>query len=163
MLQTMETGTFTIELAQRADCCFEARFDNPALPTLVTDEPRPLGADSGPDPARLLGTAVANCLAASLLFALRKFRIDMEPLRAAATVAVRRNAQNRLRIGRISVDLHLERAEPAKANSCAACSTSSKSSASWRRACRAGIPIDVRVIDRNGVVLTQPETTGEPA
>ena len=107
----MDTGTFTIELAQRADYCFETRFDNPALPTLVTDEPPPLGADNGPNPARLLGTAVANCLAASLLFALRKFRIDMEPLRAVATVAVQRNAQNRLRIGRIGVDLHL--AQPA--------------------------------------------------
>jgi hypothetical protein len=33
----MDTRTFTIELAQRVDYCFEAHFDNPALPALVTD------------------------------------------------------------------------------------------------------------------------------
>jgi len=125
----MESSTLTIELTQRADYCFEARFDNPAIPALVTDEPPPLGADNGPNPVRLLGTAVANCLAASLLFALRKFRIDMEPLRAIATVAVRRNAQNRQRIGHIGIDLHLAR--PASgANRCVVCSTSSRTSAS---------------------------------
>ena len=99
----MTDSQFTIELTQQADYRFEARFDDPVLPPLVTDEPPPLGGGSGPNPARLLGTAVANCLAASLLFSLRKFRIDAEPLRAVATVSVVRNAQNRLRIGGIGV------------------------------------------------------------
>lgn len=74
----MAASQFSIELAQQADYRFEARFDDPALPPLVTDEPPPLGGGAGPNPARLLGTAVANCLAASLLFSLRKFRNDAE-------------------------------------------------------------------------------------
>lgn len=69
----MAESQFTIELVQQAD------FDNPALPVLVTDEPPPLGGDAGPNPARLLGTAVANCLAASLLFSMRKFKNQPEP------------------------------------------------------------------------------------
>ena len=158
----MDTSTFTIELAQRADYCFEAHFDNPALPTLVTDEPPPLGADNGPNPARLLGTAVANCLAASLLFALRKFRIDMEPLRAVATVAVQRNAQNRLRIGRIGVDLHLAR-PASESEQLRRVLDQFEDFCMVTQSVRAAIPIDVRVIDRNGAVLKQRETTGEPA
>ncbi|MGM9488289.1 OsmC family protein [Ideonella sp. YS5] len=82
----MTEAGFTIQLVQQADYRFEARFDNPALPALVTDEPAPLGRDAGPNPARLLGTAVANCLAASLLFSLRKFKNHVEPLRAFAKV-----------------------------------------------------------------------------
>jgi hypothetical protein len=36
---------FSIELVQQADYRFEVRFDNPALPVLVTDENPPLGGD----------------------------------------------------------------------------------------------------------------------
>jgi organic hydroperoxide reductase OsmC/OhrA len=100
-------GDFTIELDQLADYRFEVRFDNPAVPTLITDELTPLGGDAGPSPSRLLATAVANCLAASLLFALRKFKNEAGPLRVTAAVSMIRNAQNRLRVGRIAVDLHL--------------------------------------------------------
>ena len=100
-------GDFRIELVQLADYRFEVRFDNPAVPTLITDELAPLGGDAGPSPSRLLATAVANCLAASLLFALRKFKNEAGPLRVTAAVSMIRNAQNRLRVGRVAVDLHL--------------------------------------------------------
>ena len=52
------------------------------MPDLITDEAAPLGADAGPNPSRLLVAAVANCLAASLLFALRKFKNEPGTLRA---------------------------------------------------------------------------------
>lgn len=156
----MTDSQFTIELTQQSNYRFEARFDDPALPALVTDEPPPLGSGAGPNPARLLGAAVANCLAASLLFSLRKFRNAAEPLRAVATVSVVRNAQNRLRIGGIVVDLHL-----------AVAATDVKSLdrvlGQFEDFCivtqsvRAGVAVDVRVIDRHGTVLTIPEATRE--
>lgn len=156
----MTDSQFSIELTQQADYRFETRFDDPALRPLVTDEPPPLGGGAGPNPARLLGTAVANCLAASLLFSLRKFRIDAEPLRAVATVSVVRNAQNRLRIGGIGVELHL-----------AVAATDVKSLdrvlGQFEDFCivtqsvRAGVAVDVRVIDRHGTVLTIPEVARE--
>ncbi|HEY0856972.1 MAG TPA: OsmC family protein [Albitalea sp.] len=98
---------FTLELVRQADFRFETRFDNPALPVLVTDEPPPLGGDAGPNPARLLTVAVANCLSASLLFALRKFKNDPGAMRAVATTRLARNDQNRMRIAGIDVVLHL--------------------------------------------------------
>lgn len=98
---------FSIELVQQADYRFEVRFDNPALPVLVTDENAPLGGDAGPSPSRLLAAAVANCLSASLLFALRKFHNDPGTLRAQARVTLGRNEAQRLRVQRIDVALHL--------------------------------------------------------
>jgi organic hydroperoxide reductase OsmC/OhrA len=150
-----EGSGFTLELRQQADFRFEVQFDAGALPTLLTDEPPPLGTGAGPNPARLLGAAVANCLAASLVFALRKFKNNAEPLRAVATVAIVRNAQGRLRVGRIGVELHLARA----ARDLRAID---RVLAQFEDFCivtqsvRAGIQIDVTVIDGEGTVLKAP-------
>lgn len=103
----MADDSFRIELRQQENYRFTVLFDKPGLAALVTDESPPLGAGTGPDPSRLLGVSVANCLAASLLFALRKYGNEPGPLRAVATVALQRNARGRLRIPRIDVDLHL--------------------------------------------------------
>ena len=68
---------FSLTLRQEADdrsgYLFRVAFDDTAIPDLQTDELPPLGAGAGPNPARLLAAAVANCLSASLLFAMRKF------------------------------------------------------------------------------------------
>lgn len=156
--------SFTLELVQQADYRFAVDFDDPAVPLLVTDEPPPLGGGTGPNPARLLGAAVANCLAASLLFSLRKFRNQAEPLRAVASVELARNAQNRLRIGRIGVELHLA-ARAADVRSLERVLGQFEDFCIVTQSVRAGIAVDVRVIDRDGVVLSppQPAPVAEPA
>lgn len=151
----MADNTFEIELVQEADYRFEAHFDNPALPPLLTDEPPPLGSDAGPNPSRLLAVAVANCLAASLLFALRKFRNNAEPLRAVAQVSMARNAQNRLRIARIAVDLHLG-AAATSLRSLDRVLCQFEDFCVVTQSVRAGIAVDVRVLDRDGTVLKEP-------
>ncbi len=78
-----------------------------ALPQLLADEPAPLGQGTGPAPDHMLLAAVANCLSASLLFALQKFKQDRGALIATATPEVGRNADKRLRIQRIHVQLEL--------------------------------------------------------
>ena len=88
---------FRIELIQQSDYRFEAHFDDHDIPVLLTDERAPLGGNAGPSPVRLLAVAVANCLAASLLFAMRKFKSDPGPLRAVAAVHMVRNPEKRLR------------------------------------------------------------------
>lgn len=103
----MDDTQFHIELNQESGYRFNVRFDDPGIPMLTTDEPPPLGTGSGPNPARLLGTAVANCLAASLLFALGKYGNDPSPVRAVVTVTLARNERGRMRVPRIEVDLHL--------------------------------------------------------
>lgn len=124
----------------------------PAMPALVVDEPPPLGGLTGPSPDQMLMAAVANCLSASLTFALQKFKEDPGPLEAEVKAVVERNPQNRLRIARLSVHLqlgvdstqlpHIERALAQFEEFC----TVSMS-------VRQGIAIDVAVSDGNGVRL----------
>jgi uncharacterized OsmC-like protein len=100
-------GGFEIALTQQDGYRFEVRFDGPAVPPLVVDEHPPLGGDAGPSPMRMLAVAVAHCLSASLLFALRKFRNDPGTMRTIVRAQMTRNEAKRLRVGRIEVDLHL--------------------------------------------------------
>ncbi|MEP7299795.1 MAG: OsmC family protein [Burkholderiales bacterium] len=145
-------GGFRIELVQQSDYRFEARFDDPGIPVLLTDELKPLGGNAGPSPVRLLGVSVANCLAASLLFAMRKFKNDPGPLRAVATVKMVRNPQNRLRGGRIAVDVHL-------AADASAIAQIDRVLAQFEDFCvvtqsvRLAFPVDVRVLDKGDTVL----------
>lgn len=96
----------TVELEQQADYGFSVRFA-PGVPALHADEPPPLGKGAGPSPTQLLAAAVGNCLAASLVFALRKFRIAAEPISATAEPTVRRNDKGRLRVQGIRIQLRL--------------------------------------------------------
>jgi len=87
----------SVQLVQVQDYQFDVRFGTPGAP-LRADEPPPLGQGAGPSPVQLLAAAVGNCLSASLLFALRKFKQAPEPLRCAVQAEVGRNADNRLRV-----------------------------------------------------------------
>jgi uncharacterized OsmC-like protein len=78
-----------------------------ALPTMLADEPAPLGTDTGPSPNHLLLAAVANCLCASLLFALGKYKQDPGSLSATATARMGRNEAKRLRMLGIDIKLRL--------------------------------------------------------
>lgn len=157
-MSPVSEGGFSLELRQQSDFAFEVDFRDAALPPLHTDEPPPLGQGTGPNPARLLAAAVTNCLAASLLFALRKFRNAAEPLRAVATLSMARNAQNRLRIARIGVDLHLGAAAH-ELHALDRVLDQFEDFCIVTQSVRAGIPVDVRVLDATGAVL---KGTGAP-
>jgi len=96
----------TVQLRQEADYRFALQFA-PEVPVLLSDEPPPLGQGAGPSPVQLLAAAVGNCLAASLVFALRKFKQSAGTIGAVAEATVGRNEQNRLRVQRIAVRLTL--------------------------------------------------------
>jgi len=102
-----ESSSFTLELEQLADYEFRVKFDWPEVSDLLLDEPPPLGGAAGPNAARLIAAAVANCLSSSLLFCIRKFRQSPGTLRAQVTGELARNERGRLRIGRLDVTIHL--------------------------------------------------------
>jgi uncharacterized OsmC-like protein len=96
-----------ITLEQDRDYAFRIQFDETSLEPLLADEASPLGSDRGPTPSRLLLASIANCLCASLLFALRKYKNKPGTLRAEITATPSRNADGRLRIPKAFVTLQL--------------------------------------------------------
>jgi uncharacterized OsmC-like protein len=101
----MDDHRFALSLTLDEGHAFTVRFDDPALPPLRVDEPPPLGAGSGPNPSRLLGAAIAGCLGSSLLFCLRKSRVEVHGLRADVEGTLTRNEHGRLRVERVRVRL----------------------------------------------------------
>lgn len=99
-----DTG-FTLTLDTREGYEQVADFHLAGMAPLVLDEPAPLGAGAGPNPSRLLGAALGSCLGASLLFCLRKARIDVQGLRTTVEGILERNERGRLRIRTIKVRL----------------------------------------------------------
>lgn len=96
---------FALTLTQREAFEFVVRFDRAGVPALAMDEPPPLGEGRDPNAARVLGAAVGHCLSASLLFCLRKSRIEVSGMETKVNGTIERNAQGRLRIGEIAVEL----------------------------------------------------------
>jgi uncharacterized OsmC-like protein len=141
----------TADLAQVRDFQFEITFTPGAAP-LLADESPPVGTGAGPSPLQLLTAAVGNCLSASLLFALRKYKQSPEPLRTHAEAHVGRNDRNRLRVQAIDVRItlgvpagsleHLDRALAQFEDFCTVTAS-----------VRGAIAVNVEVYDRDGVRL----------
>ena len=148
----MTEESSTIELVLQSDYRFEVDFGMPGVPRLVTDSTAPLGQGAGPDSEKLLVAAVANCLSASLLFSLRKFKNEAVPMQTTASAQLVRNEHARLRMGSIQVEIrlgvpagalkHLDRAIAQFEDFCVV-----------TQSVRAAIPVGVRVLDGDGVVL----------
>ena len=102
----MSETLVNVTLAQKKDYQFNISFGG-EVPSLMGDEPPPLGAGQGPSPVQLLCAAVGNCLSDSLLFALRKFKQQPEPIRCEVQAEVGRNPEGRLRVLQIRAHLHL--------------------------------------------------------
>ncbi len=122
------------------------------LPQWLTDEPAPLGEGAGPAPDHLLLAAVANCLSASLLFALQKFKQDPGTLVATAVPELGRNENKRLRIQRIAVQLSLGKAA-AEIEHLDRVLSQFEEFCTVSMSVRQGIAIDVQVRDGSGAVI----------
>lgn len=112
--------TFRFSLRQEEDYRFVVDFDQPGVGPLVVDEPAPLGAGAGPSPTRLLGAAVGSCLSASLLFCMRKARLQPGAITTTVEGTVERNDRNRLRVTGLRVRIHptLGEEDAARAGRC---------------------------------------------
>ncbi|MDM7456900.1 MAG: OsmC family protein [Tepidimonas sp.] len=144
-------SSVTVTLTRRSGYQFDIDF-GAEWPHLLSDEPAPLGQGQGPTPSHLLLAAVANCLSASLTFALTKFKQDPGTLTAVARASVGRNAANRLRVQRIEVEIRLERPGDAYEHL-------DRILGQFEEFCtismsvQQGIPIDVRVTGGDGQLL----------
>lgn len=147
----MSDGSVSVRLVQAQDYRFDVDF-GAGVPALRVDEPPPLGQGSGPSPVQMLAAAVGNCLSASLLFALRKFKQSPEPITAEVTAEVGRNAEGRLRV--LGMQVRLTLGVPA-----AALQHLDRVLAGFEAYCTvtqsvaAAFPVTVSVVDAEGVAL----------
>jgi uncharacterized OsmC-like protein len=147
----MSESLVHVQLVQRQDYQFDIQF-GAGIPTVMGDEPAPLGAGLGPSPVQLLAAAVGNCLSDSLLFALRKFKQAPEPIRCDVRAEVGRNAEGRMRVLGINATLtlgvpaadlqHLDRVLDQFEAYCTVTQSVGQ-----------GIPIGIEVLDNQGTVL----------
>lgn len=100
--------TFQVSLRLLEKYLFEVDFGE--FGNVMTDEPPPLGDGEGPNPSAMLAAAVANCMAASLLFAMRKHKDDPGELTATVSGTIDR-VDGFLRVTRLDVKLHLGKAQ----------------------------------------------------
>lgn len=101
----MSEERVAVDLSLRGGYAFEADFNLPGVAPLLLDEPAPLGEGAGPSAARLLAAAVGDCLSASLLFCLRKARVEVGGLETRVEASLARNEQGRMRVESLRVRL----------------------------------------------------------
>lgn len=140
---------FSVQLTLLEGYRFEIDFGD--MGQIFSDETPPLGDAAGPNPSRLLAASVANCLAASLLFAVRKFKEDPGQVRASVHGELERQ-DGRWRIGKLAVELqlgvaaaeveHLERVLAQFENFCVV-----------TQSVRQGIAVEVAVKDVTGALV----------
>ncbi|TXH96604.1 MAG: OsmC family peroxiredoxin [Rheinheimera sp.] len=146
-----ESNSFSVQMRLLSGFKFEIDFGEAGQ--VLSDEPPPLGEGEGPNPSRLLAAAVANCLAASLLFAVRKFKEDPGQINAKVEGHLERQ-EGRWRINKLDVELnlgtdaasmaHLERALSQFENFCVV-----------TQSVRQGIEVAVKVHDSNWQLVHQ--------
>lgn len=147
----MSEKLIAVTLTQRQDYRFDIRFDD-NMPLLPSDEPVPLGTGLGPSPVQLLCASVGNCLSDSLLFALRKFKQAPEPLRCEVQAQVGRHADGRMRVLEMVATLHLGVSAQQLAQLDRVLGQF-EDFCTVTQSVGQGIPIKVRVLDADGLLL----------
>lgn len=104
----MDEKGFDLTLTLGEGYQFDTAFDGEKMANLLLDEPEPLGQDEGPNAARVLGAAVGNCLSASLLFCLRRARVNVEGMQTRVHGTITRNEKGRLRVQTVAVQILTE-------------------------------------------------------
>lgn len=109
----------------------------------ASDEPDPIGGNSGPSTPALLASAVGHCLSASLVETLRHAGIQVISLTTEATSVVAPNDEGNPRIRRIDVQIrpvvdkesrNIQRCIDVFENYCTVC-----------QSIRSAVPVDVKV------------------
>lgn len=139
---------FSVRLELLENYIFKVDFGE--FGDIITDEAPPLGSGEGPNPSGLVAAAVGNCLCASLLFALRKYKDNPAGIRAEVKGEMERQ-DGRWRIARMHVRMQLEDTQLLE--------HLPKALEQFEDFCivtqsiRKGIPVSVDVVDQKGNAL----------
>ncbi len=150
-----EEGRFTLHLEHVEGYEFKVKFDWDRVPEMILDEPAPLGSQEGPNAARLLTAAVANCLSASLMYCVSKHDAGPASVSASATCKSERNEKGRLRIGGIDVCISVDD-ELAQSPRFQRCADLFEDFCVVTASIRQGVPVEVEVRNTSGELLHKP-------
>ncbi len=144
--------TFEVSLDLLEHYVFKADYGEMGF--IIVDEPAPLGTGEGPNPTRMLATAVANCLSASLIFALNKRKQSTRNLKATAIGKLTRKKDGFWRVENIDVKLMLDTQEMDQVAVKDALSVF-EDYCLVTQSIREGIPVSLSVEDMEGNVLQE--------
>ena len=123
---------------------FNVKSDLEYIPELIVDETKPEGEGFGPNPTRLLSTAVGHCMSSSLIYCLRKARIPIKNLNTTVKTNLYRNENGRLRIRNIDLQIYLKVKEKDK-NRINRCLTLFEDYCTVTQSIRKGIEVNVQI------------------
>jgi uncharacterized OsmC-like protein len=132
---------------------FRVTFPDSEKTVLYMDEPPPLGEAKGPNAAKVLAASVANCLSASLLFCLRKIKIDVRGMRTEATPVIERNEQGYWRVKKLDVTIVPEFGENVEKEKIKRCLEIFENYCIVTGAVRDGIEVNVTINSKSAVKL----------
>jgi organic hydroperoxide reductase OsmC/OhrA len=141
--------SFQIALLRKERYRFRVDFESEGVAPLDVDESPPLGAGAGPNPSRLLAAAVGECLSSSLIFCLGKSRIEVASMRTVVRGTYVRNERNRLRVGRLDVEITIG-VPGVEAANLSKCLELFEDFCVVTASVRKGIPVGVTVGDEDG-------------
>jgi uncharacterized OsmC-like protein len=142
-------GHFEVGLKLLENYLFEIDFGE--FGNIMTDEPPPMGDGEGPGPAAMLAAAVANCMAASLLFAVRKAKEDPGELTGKVVGTIQR-VDGFLRVTDINVTLTLGKSRD-QLQSLEKALSRFENYCTVTQSVRHGVNVSAEVFDANGEKL----------
>jgi uncharacterized OsmC-like protein/ketosteroid isomerase-like protein len=137
---------------------YQFLIDFGMIAPLQSDEPHPIGQGQGPSPEQLLAASIANCLCASLFFALTKYRQPADGLKADVAISTLRNERGRLRIRAVNVDIVLPM-ESQKEEQISRALSQFEDFCTVSESVKRGIPVNVSISDGAGTLLSVPVET----
>lgn len=133
-----------VRVTQAEGYRFVVSFPDKDYEPIVGDEPAPLSQDAGPNPVRLLGAAIGNCLAASLTFCMSKKGVKLDHgVVGHVTLSLVRNEHKRLRVGAVKVAI--EAPEGVPPDVLEACRSTFEDFCTVTASVRAGIDVSVEL------------------
>ena len=146
---TMDEKHFTLKLKRIERYLFQLDFGE--FGNILADEPEPLGGGEGPSPSAMLAASVANCLSASLIYALSRKKEDPGEMTAQITGTTGRVGKY-LRITKVRVELQLGVAK-ADLSSLEDSLKVFENYCTVTQSVRAGVEVEVEISDNTGTVI----------
>jgi organic hydroperoxide reductase OsmC/OhrA len=142
-----EDRSFSVSMRHLSGFRFEVDFGLDGVPSMLMDEPAPIGENGGPNASKVLAAAMGNCLTASLLFCLEKTRVEVGAVETRVNGVLRRNEQGKWRVAQVDVEIAAE--VPAEfQRRFERCSGLFEDFCIVSKSIEQGIPINVRVSQR---------------